>query len=965
MSSPRSIGGSIREGTRVVLKEITATLHNSTQNHLLRRKSGGGGGGGGGGNGNDSPVPKTPEHEVKVRFTREFADVGPVVTCSVSESLSSASSFHSLSSTLSTKSSSGICPDSSFDASYTNSNIPGVEDLILACADIHLRDEVFENAPAANISVQDFNLSQDQTFTSATDESQLHTNDFSFNENLLKFDNIDVAAADSEETQLIEKTKSSQLLNTTHEVLLNQTHTSESSSSSTLPLDEKESVAAIEEEYVSQTEEKPTEKLVASQESDDIASEAETRSSVTSSTIKDSSVASNVDGDQLYATATLSPDNSFASVATVNDEQTVESQHSAETLSEDFESCATHISAPSTSEVLLAQYAENPCSIPNISDISSPLENTENNRKNNSAHDLSGVVARDVSESTAALSPVDDTNQKLFTPITVNSSDVRAEGSEVGEEAQDSLQLDKLASVTQLLSETTGITESGTSEISKENLQTSLDTQDSAARSSADDTFASKEDIIISNENRVVEQHRDPSETIVIQRKEDLVDSAASTVAKKKSFVNESLDRTLTLQEVDLDFAAASSDDQYLDFKPQRQSTTLTLPKEKPNFEEFKSTAEKVTNDLLNSSLEFAEETDTFVSATSTIFQDPSTFDFLLARSNSRHAVVDRLRKESLYVKFDPLVSNASMLPQGNAQSINEKQNEKNESPLPNVGTPKRNPAIAAIDRLLFYSPLPSGTMQKLEEAQEKNEQPVEEPKSDAPLIADINIAEELELVRSTVLRLEDELEKQKKHEVDLEKQKATFQEKINKLQAQVAQEVKMKTQMSVVVEEYEKSISRLLTERERDRTNFEQEKAKLQEELQAANHHLTNTEAAFNDVHQKYERLKGVVSVYKNNEAVLKESIQENVDTIKTLETRYDQLKDHAMAQLEKANLELDGIRKQNEAETVKLHAMIRKAELKSNSLAELVEQKTKENKELAKILDEVIARVGHGNQE
>lgn len=198
-------------------------------------------------------------------------------------------------------------------------------------------------------------------------------------------------------------------------------------------------------------------------------------------------------------------------------------------------------------------------------------------------------------------------------------------------------------------------------------------------------------------------------------------------------------------------------------------------------------------------------------------------------------------------------------------------------------------------------------------------------------------------------------------------------------------------------MEEYEKSISRLLTERERDRTSFEQDKAKLQEELQAANHHLTNTEAAFNDVHQKYERLKGVVSVYKNNESVLKESIQENVETIKTLETRYDQLKEHAMTQLEKyaidididniivyfseegggdtyviyiliyfrANLELDGIRKQNEAETVKLHALIRKAELKSNSLTELVEQKTKENKELAKILDEVIARVGHGNSE
>lgn len=104
-----------------------------------------------------------------------------------------------------------------------------------------------------------------------------------------------------------------------------------------------------------------------------------------------------------------------------------------------------------------------------------------------------------------------------------------------------------------------------------------------------------------------------------------------------------------------------------------------------------------------------------------------------------------------------------------------------------------------------------------------------------------------------------------------------------------------------VVVEEYEKSISRLIAEREKDRTSFEVEKGKLQEELQVANQHLSNTEAAFSDVHSKYERLKNVVSAYKSNETVLKESIAENQETIKTLENRYEQLKSHAMAQLEK----------------------------------------------------------------
>ena len=56
---------------------------------------------------------------------------------------------------------------------------------------------------------------------------------------------------------------------------------------------------------------------------------------------------------------------------------------------------------------------------------------------------------------------------------------------------------------------------------------------------------------------------------------------------------------------------------------------------------------------------------------------------------------------------------------------------------------------------------------------------------------------------------------------------------------------------------------------------------------------------------------------------------------------------------------MELANIRKNNEAETMKLKALVRKAELKSKSLEETVEQKLKENKELTQIIDEMIARV------
>ncbi|EZA58296.1 Transforming acidic coiled-coil-containing protein, partial [Ooceraea biroi] len=879
--------------------------------------------------GNDSPAPaKTAEHEVKVRFAREFADVGAVTeNHSTPESLSSASSFRSLSSTLSIKSSSGICADSTpdtpddADRSYVNSDIPGVEELIFACADIHLGSDS-----------QD--LSQDQTFASAIDETSFHASDCSVDESL-----------DNDETR-VTATKF-QLNQTTAYASLNETCTF-AASGNAAPVEDTQSASPSAEGLDAPRVEESIEEPVPLQDGDSVASEPET-CDVESNVVEDSPPTSDQVNDSQSNAIKVSPDNSISddASAVLSEEQTVESYRTAETLSLEIPPSPTKISVPSIPP--LEQHTED-SSLPGISSVPS-FEDTDSKGAENIVNDVP-EPARGASPT--LLSTSDDADKEAFA-LHVNSPVIEAETNE-SIETHDLLRLDNCAvadneaSSTQLLNRTS-IIEREVSEI-QESLEKNVDKRDAETRnvtvSIEAPTFLPKDDIAICDKT----QRCNPTETVLTESA-----SAAGAVKKKESSFEE-LDRTLTLQEIEDINLTPDEEEHYEEFKPQRQSTTLSsLIKKQPDFEQFRSTAEQVTNELLNSSTDLAEEQ--FVSATSEIFQDPSTFDFLLARSNSAHANINRLRTESLYIKFDPLVSNTSMLPQGNAQPVNEEQNGKNESPPPNVDTPKRNPAIAAIDRLLFYSPLPNATVQKLEETQEKIEQE-ESPKSD------INISKELELVRTTVLQLEEKLEKQKKeHAAELERQKAASQEKLNKLQAQLAQEVKTKTQMTVVVEEYEKSISRLLTERERDRTNFEQEKAKLQEELQAANHHLTNTEAAFNDVHQKYERLKGVVSVYKNNETVLKESIQENVETIKTLEVRYDQLKEHAMAQLEKANLELDGIRKQNEAETVKLHAMIRKAELKGNSLNELVEQKTKENKELAKILDEVIARVGHGNTE
>ncbi|KAL7306590.1 hypothetical protein TKK_0001278 [Trichogramma kaykai] len=456
-------------------------------------------------------------------------------------------------------------------------------------------------------------------------------------------------------------------------------------------------------------------------------------------------------------------------------------------------------------------------------------------------------------------------------------------------------------------------------------------------------------------------------------------DPASLTFVQTKTNVEkegENFDKTIERSVANKDFEATQ-------ILPEKPTNTLPGPEQEQEYEAFKPQVQSTTLQFTNpceidpvkpSALNFPknfeaiEETEHFVSATTDIFSDPSQFDFLNKVGSTTSTRGERY--DSLYLKFDPLLSKRlSMLPQKNAMdstAVNEdvKSETKQSVPAPDIGcTPTK--ALAAIDRLLFYSPSPPTTNSEAPKDIKKEEP--EKPETQTVPVVDEKMAKELELVRNTVIQLEEELGKLKReHNQDLEKQKKLYEEQVNaveykfgQMQSQLSQEVKSKDQMTVIAEEYEKSISRLVAEREKDKATWEMEKARLTEELQAAQQHLMNTEAAFNDVHTKYERLKSVVSAYKSNEAVLKESIAENQETIKTLEDRYEQLKSHAVAQLDKANMELASIKAKNDADLMKLKALVRKAELKSKSLEETVEQKSKENKELTQIIDEMIARV------
>uniref|UniRef100_H3B175 Transforming acidic coiled-coil-containing protein C-terminal domain-containing protein n=1 Tax=Latimeria chalumnae TaxID=7897 RepID=H3B175_LATCH len=99
--------------------------------------------------------------------------------------------------------------------------------------------------------------------------------------------------------------------------------------------------------------------------------------------------------------------------------------------------------------------------------------------------------------------------------------------------------------------------------------------------------------------------------------------------------------------------------------------------------------------------------------------------------------------------------------------------------------------------------------------------------------------------------------------------------------------------------------------------------------------------------------------SFFKNNEEALKKCVQDYLARIKKEEGRYQALKAHAEEKLHQANEEIAQVRSRFKAESVALQASLRKEQMKVQSLERSLEQKAKENDELTKICDDLISKM------
>ncbi|XP_023932125.1 transforming acidic coiled-coil-containing protein 3 isoform X5 [Lingula anatina] len=377
------------------------------------------------------------------------------------------------------------------------------------------------------------------------------------------------------------------------------------------------------------------------------------------------------------------------------------------------------------------------------------------------------------------------------------------------------------------------------------------------------------------------------------------------------------------------------------------------------------------------------------------VFNDPLALDMLEKFGGRGDLKESALGRQSLYVKFDPLVKGAespAILKNKQLQSVAESGNDDllcmNTPPLAKVQQRlgNKHPAARvlehsleeeedrehhqAVDKLLAFSPpapekLSDSGLQDSSHSETADTMGSSEGMGTDAIVQVLKYSQaewntkkqEMELDFQARLLAKErtwdkKLQEQKKETEKKQKENQKLQEQIEQLQAS-------NKEMGSIVAEFEKTISQMISEKNVSKESVDD----VLKERDQAVEDLQSVEAAFSDLHRRYEKTKEAVTAFKKNEQVLKKCVTDYQERLKAEEQKYQTVKAQAEEKLETANNMVEDIRKTTSAEIATLQLALKKAELRAQSIEESYEQKVRENKELAAICDELIAKVGGSN--
>ncbi|TNN84197.1 Transforming acidic coiled-coil-containing protein 3 [Liparis tanakae] len=296
------------------------------------------------------------------------------------------------------------------------------------------------------------------------------------------------------------------------------------------------------------------------------------------------------------------------------------------------------------------------------------------------------------------------------------------------------------------------------------------------------------------------------------------------------------------------------------------------------------------------------------------------------------------LRKQSLYLKFDPLMRES----------------------------PKKCPGPVA----LTHVPRPAAFVSRLEAPQMPEKTENEAQKEDfklfasapvPPILADLGPPFPQQAITEGAI-IEVLKYSQKDLDAAIARVQAEGKEKEEQWSAKYKKTLSDGQEMRKIIAEFELMIAKMMANQETER---ELAQVKLDEALQEKEQvavDLNTMERSFSDLFKRLEKYKAVVEGYKKNEETLKVCARDYLARIKKEEQRYQTLKAHAEEKITLANGEIAEVRSKNKAEVSALQAQLRREQLKVQSLDKTLDQKVKEAEELTKLCDELITKVQKG---
>ncbi|XP_031643984.1 transforming acidic coiled-coil-containing protein 3 isoform X4 [Oncorhynchus kisutch] len=308
------------------------------------------------------------------------------------------------------------------------------------------------------------------------------------------------------------------------------------------------------------------------------------------------------------------------------------------------------------------------------------------------------------------------------------------------------------------------------------------------------------------------------------------------------------------------------------------------------------------------------------------------------------------LRKQSLYLKFDPLMRespNKSGVPAG-LNNLPRPAPFASRVETQNTGTDEVNGLKSVNPKLLHDLP----PVQVVGPRTLVTNSPVLEnllPTFPQPANPDDNIIEVLKYSQQDMNVAIAKIQKQANENADEWKSKHDTLSQDNH-------------EMGKIMSAFEATIAQILADKQREMEKAQADITKVLQEKEQLSEDLNAMERSFSDLFKRLDKYKEVIEGYIKNEEMLKKCAQDYLARIKEEEQRYQTLKAHAEQKISLANGEIAEVRSKLKSEVAALQAQLRREQLKAQSLEKSLDQKVKETEELTNLCDELIAKVQKG---